>query len=360
MKNNNKIAIVSASLGVGGAERFAGLLSQMLQDLGYDIHHLIILDVVDYEYEGVLVNLGKMFPHEKSIPTAFRKGKYIAKYLKENNIETIIDNRSRPMLLREIFTKWIYGNRKNYYMVHSAHLEMYVPKSRFWANYLYGKASRLITVSKGIEEKIKRKYGFDNTQTIYNPIVFTEDFTAKPQGLPEKYLLFFGRLEEQIKNFSLLLAAFSLSKVYKKGVKLVIMGDGSDRDFVLGKINELHIKEYVEVLPFQKEISPFIQHAHSTILTSRFEGFPMSVVESLASGTPVISVDCETGPREIITDGHNGLLVENHNETALANAIKAMFEDENLHQTCKNNAKKSVEHLSLTTIASQWRQLLSE
>ena len=80
MKNNNKIAIVSASLGVGGAERFAGLLSFMLHDLGYEVHHLIILDHVDYDFKGKLVNLGKLFADEKGVFRAVKKGKHIAKY----------------------------------------------------------------------------------------------------------------------------------------------------------------------------------------------------------------------------------------------------------------------------------------
>ncbi|NNT72788.1 glycosyltransferase [Flavobacterium sp. IMCC34852] len=359
MKNNHKIAIVSASLGVGGAERFAGLLSMMLQDLGYEVHHLIILDVVDYDYEGELVNLGKLFVKEKGIFRAIKKGKYIAKYLAENKIDTIIDNRSRPMILREIFTKWIYGNRQTYFMIHSANLEMYIPKSCFWANYLYRNATKLICVSKGIEESIKNKYLLNNTQTIYNPVVVTESVMEKPKHLPEKYLLFFGRLEENIKNFTLLLIAFSKSKVYENGVKLVIIGDGADKDFILAKIDILKLSDSVEMLPFQKNITPYIQHAHSTVLTSYFEGFPLSIVESLAVGTPVISVDCETGPKEIIQNNFNGLLVENHNEQALAEAIKKLFEDNNLYQNCKNNAKKSVEHLSLTTIAQQWQELLN-
>jgi glycosyltransferase involved in cell wall biosynthesis len=86
----------------------------------------------------------------------------------------------------------------------------------------------------------------------------------------------------------------------------------------------------------------------------------MSLVESLAVGTPVIAVDCETGPREIIQNNYNGLLVENHNPKALAEAMNTMATDENLFQTCKNNAKKSVEHLSLENIAQQWKQLLEE
>jgi glycosyltransferase involved in cell wall biosynthesis len=360
MKNNHKIAIVSASLGVGGAERFAGLLSRMLQDLGFEVHHLIILDVVDFDYQGRLVNLGQLFAKEKGIFRAVKKGKYIAQYLQQNEIEIVIDNRSRPMLWREIFTRWIYGKRQTYFMIHSATLEMYLPKSRFWANYLYRKATKLICVSKGIEESVTKQYGFHNVQTIYNPVVLIDSIMEKPTEVPEKYILFFGRLQENIKNFTLLLNAFSKSRVYEKGVTLLIIGDGADKDFILAEINKLNLNGNVEVLPFQKNITPFIQHAHCAVLTSYFEGFPMSIVESLAVGTPVISVDCETGPGEIIQNDFNGLLVENHHVEALAEAITKMVEDTNLYQNCKNNAKKSVEHLSLTTIAREWQKILEQ
>ena len=360
MKNNNKIAIVSASLGVGGAERFAGLLSFMLHDLGYEVHHIIILDNVDYDYKGSLINLGKLFSNEKGIFRAVKKGKYIAKYLADNNIQTIIDNRSRPTIARELFTKWIYGNRKTYYFFHSSNLEMYLTNSVFWAKYIFGKAAKLVCVSTAIEEKLKSKYQFINTKTIYNPIIFPEHLAEKPKKAPENYLLFFGRFEEEIKNFSLMLNSFKLSKVYEKGAKLLIIGDGLSNNFIEAKINELKLQDFVQILPFQKNITPYIQHAKATILTSYFEGFPMSLIESLAAGTPVVSVDCETGPKEIIRDKVNGLLVPNHDEIALATALKTMFEDENLYQTCKNNAQKSVEHLSLTNIAQQWKQLLAQ
>ena len=358
MKNNNKIAIVSASLGVGGAERFAGLLSLMLQNLGYEVHHIIILDYVDYEYKGTLVNLGKLFAQEKGIFRAIKKGKYIANYLSDNDIQTVIDNRSRPTVIRELVTKWIYGNRKVFYFFHSSNLEMYLTNSVFWAKYIFGNATKLICVSKPIEEKLQQKYQLTNTKTIYNPIVFPEKIHEKPINSPEKYILFFGRLEEEIKNFSLLLHAFSKSKIYENEIKLLIIGDGSSKDFIVEKIKALQLENQVQILSFQPDILPYIQHAKCTILTSHFEGFPMSIIESLAAGTPVISVDCETGPKEIIQNNVNGLLVPNYDEKALAEAIKTMTDDEKLYQTCRKNAKKSVEHLSLTTIAKQWKNLL--
>jgi glycosyltransferase involved in cell wall biosynthesis len=360
MKNNNKIAIVSASLGVGGAERFGGLLSFMLHDLGYEVHHIIILDHVDYEYKGNVVNLGKLFANEKGIFRAVKKGKYIAKYLAGNNIQMIIDNRSRPTIIRELFTKWIYGNRKIYYFFHSSNLQMYLTDSVFWAKYIFGKATKLVSVSNEIEQKLTEKYQFKNTKTIYNPVIFPEKEEEKPTDLPESYFLFFGRLEEEIKNFTLLLTAFAASRVYQNGIKLVIAGDGSAKEYIQKKIAGLQLENHVQLLPFQKNITPYIQHARSTILTSRFEGFPMSLIESLSAGTPVISVDCETGPKEIVQNNSNGLLVPNQDENALAEAMKKMSEDENLYQTCKKNAQKSVEHLSLANIAQQWKQLLDE
>ena len=358
MKNNNKIAIVSASLGVGGAERFAGLLSFMLHDLEFEVHNIIILDNVDYEYKGKLVNLGKLFANEKGIFRAIKKGRYLAKYLHENDIQIVIDNRSRPTIARELFTKWIYGSRKVYYFFHSSNLEMYLTNSVFWAKYIFGKATKLVCVSNEIEKKITAKYQFTNTKTIYNPVIFSEFLAEKPSAIPEKYILFFGRLEEEIKNFSLLLNAFSKSKVYEIGTKLLLIGDGSSREFIISKIKALQLENQVQLLPFQKNVIPYIQHSKCAILTSRFEGFPMSIIESLAAGIPVISVDCETGPKEIIQNNHNGLLVPNHDENALAMAIKTMIEDQKFYQTCKNNAQKSVEHLSLNTIAKQWKQLL--
>jgi len=360
MKNNNKIAIVSASLGLGGAERFASLLGLMLNNLGYEVHHIIILDIVDYEYQGKLVNLGKLFANENFLFRGSKKGNYIANYLKDNAIDVIIDIRSRPLLLREIFTKWIYGNRKTYFMIHSSNLEMYLPKSHFWSKYLYGKVTKLVFVSKEIEEKGKTIYGFTNTKTIYNPVNFPEIQFEKPMGIKENYFLFFGRIEDKIKNISLLIEAFELSKLQERNIHLLIMGDGSDKEMILNAIKNKRLNDFIDIIPFQKNILPYIQNAKCTILTSYFEGFPMSLVESLAAGTPVISVDCDTGPREIITDNYNGLLVENHNSIDLSKAMNMMIIDEKLYQTCKNNAQKSVEHLSLEIIAQQWKQLLEE
>jgi glycosyltransferase involved in cell wall biosynthesis len=112
------------------------------------------------------------------------------------------------------------------------------------------------------------------------------------------------------------------------------------------------------MIPFQKDPFAWVNLAKFTILTSNYEGFPMSVIESLSLGTPVVSVDCNSGPREVIVNEHNGLLVENHNMIALSKAIRRMVEDTTLYQFCKENTIDSVSHLTYEKIAAQWKEIL--
>lgn len=360
MKSNKRIAVFSDSLGAGGAERFAGLLSLILENLGYEVYNIIIQDRIDYPYRGKLVNLDRLCKSRFNWTRKFEKARILFDFLNSNNIEIIIDNRARPTLYKELVNKIIFGKRKVYYMIHSSMLDMYVSKSLFWTQCIYKNAVKLVCVSEDIEKLINEEYAIFNTRLIYNPVVLDNSKYEKNKEVPDNYILFFGRLEEKVKNFSLLLDAFSYSKIYDLGYKLLIIGDGSSNGFIKSKIDANKLNDFVILLPFQTNISSYVKYARYTVLSSHYEGFPMSILESLSLETPVVSVDCETGPREIIKNEYNGLLVDNHNVSALSEAMRRMIVDEKLYFSCKNNALKSVEHLSLANISKQWLQLLSE
>ena len=354
-----KIAIISTSLSAGGAERFAGSLGIMLEELNFEIHHIAINDGVDFHFNGKLLNLGKRCDQNISVVKKIKKGILIYQYLKENEINTIIDNRSRNNFVRELIAQWIFGKRKKFAIIHSFQIHSYLPKSIFLAKILYKNTQKLICVSSDIEQKVIKKYGFENTQTIYNSITIPNKDFETPENLPEKFILFFGRLNEKVKNISFLLDAFLTSKIFESGYKLIILGSGPDADFVKNKINALGLDENVLMIPYANNPFGYVKLAKFTLLTSNYEGFPMSIIESLALGTPVVAVDCNSGPREIIQNRQNGLLVENYNVQALANAIKTLAVDDELYQICKNNAVKSVQHLTKENIAKQWLKILS-
>ncbi|SDW89122.1 glycosyltransferase [Flavobacterium degerlachei] len=358
IKNRNKVAIISTSLGRGGAEKFASMLSYILDNCDVEIHNIIVNDDINYKYAGELLNLGSHSLGYNSVFKKIKKGFLLHQYLKEKEIDLIIDNRPRNNLTRELLTHWIYGKRRLWFVVHSSKLDNYFPKSIFWSKFLYQKTEKIICVSKAIELELKQKFDFENTTTIYNPYDLSKTEIKNDEVFDGKYILYFGRFDEKVKNFSLMLEAFSISKIFMKGYKLYLMGEGPDLTFIQDKIKELKLDSFVETLPFNNNPFPYVQQAKFTILTSRHEGFPLSIVESLALGIPVISVDCKSGPNEIIKNEYNGLLVENNNPNSLASAMNRFIDDSDLYDFCKKNASSSVQHLSLKSISKQWESIL--
>ncbi|AWK04981.1 glycosyltransferase [Flavobacterium crocinum] len=355
--NKKKVAIISNSLGKGGAERFAALLTFMLEDSDFEVHSIIVNDVVDYSFTGNLFNLEKESSRYSFLFRKLKKGILLRRYLVQNNIEIVIDSRSRNVLFRELITRFIYRGLKINYIIHSYNFQNYFPASKFWSRIIYKNVEVLICVSKAIEQKVNQLYKLKNTVTIYNPF-FIEKKELEKVLEPQNVILFFGRFDEKVKNFTLMLEAFSDSKIYLKDYKLHLMGSGNDVDFIQQKIGDLNLQDYVEILPFKQNPYNEVREAKFTLLTSHYEGFPMSVVESLALGTPVVAVDCNSGPGEIIQNEFNGLLVENYNKEALALAINRFADDDELYHFCKKNAAESVQHLSLKNISEQWKTLL--
>jgi N-acetylgalactosamine-N,N'-diacetylbacillosaminyl-diphospho-undecaprenol 4-alpha-N-acetylgalactosaminyltransferase len=104
----------------------------------------------------------------------------------------------------------------------------------------------------------------------------------------------------------------------------------------------------------------YFKKAEFLIMTSELEGFPMVLIESLACGTPVVSYDCPTGPREIIQHEKNGLLVKANDKGKMTDSLNRMIEDSELYNKLRANAKNSVAHLSMDKIAAEWKSLIEK
>ena len=95
-------------------------------------------------------------------------------------------------------------------------------------------------------------------------------------------------------------------------------------------------------------------------MPSRFEGFGLVLIEAMACGVPIISFDCENGPRSIITDGMDGFLIRPFDIDAFADKMMLLMRDETLRKTMGENARRSAVQYDIDKIGIQWQQLFDE
>jgi N-acetylgalactosamine-N,N'-diacetylbacillosaminyl-diphospho-undecaprenol 4-alpha-N-acetylgalactosaminyltransferase len=353
-----KIALVGDCLANGGAEKVHTLLSVYFQEQGMEVHNCIFVDWVSYDYLGSLFNLGIINPDANFIKRKITRFFAFKKFIKENNFDVVIDFRMRTSFLQEFLLSIFCYSKNTYYTVHSGILEYYFPKNS-WLSKLIYQNKNIVAVSRAIQKIIIEKGILKQVDQIYNPI----DLKAISQlqteylGTEENYILAVGRMNEGVKQFDLLIQAYSKSELPAKKIKLVFLGEGTNRSKYESIATELGVKDLVVFKGFVENPFPYYQKALFTVLSSKNEGFPNVILESFAVATPVISFDCFSGPNEIIIDHHNGLLVANQDFDKLTDAMNLIVSDIQLYEFCKQNAKESLTLFDIQIIGKQWLEL---
>lgn len=173
----------------------------------------------------------------------------------------------------------------------------------------------------------------DKSVVIHNPVsahIEAYKKAAQPVRASETspYILCVGRLEE-VKAFHHAINAFAIVAKKHQSLRLKFVGDGSLKPALVAQVTGLGLEGRVDFEGFQTDVIPFYENASLTLLTSNYEGFPNVLIESIVLGTPVVSFDCESGPREILDYGRYGKLVEPGNIDELASAIEDVLANPN-------------------------------
>lgn len=306
-----KIALIVPVLSSGGVEAVVSTLSQ---NIGDDVLKVIILynsKVIAYPYSGHIISLNvkiggnfilKIFSFIKKCIAIKRIKKKchfdaVVSFQESANLINVMTRCKEKVVVstHSYKSNELNGIRKIFYKVAFG--------------IFYNMADRVVAVSKGVGNDLVEKWGVKGNlvEVIYNPVdgerikclAEAEINDDEKTLFGEKTLVIVGRLSYE-KGQRLLLTAFSDIAKERQDVNLLIIGEGPDYNFLKDTIIRLNLKNRVFLLGYQANPYKYIRHSSCLILYSLWEGFGLVLVESLLCGTPVIAVDCLSGPAEIL------------------------------------------------------------
>lgn len=226
-------------------------------------------------------------------------------------------------------------------------------------------ASVVMQTSKGARWMAENLPGVRST-VIPNPApyplsVFEPRLTPSEYLAPQrKLLLAVGRLNEQ-KGFDYLLMAFSKLAAMHQDWDLVILGEGAIRPALESQIQALGLETRVHLPGQAGNVSNWYQRADLYVMSSRHEGFPNTLIEAMAHGCAVVSYDCDTGPRDIIRHGDDGLLIGPVGDVpALASALDQLMLDDEARQRMGQKAIDVRERYSVENVLRMWDRIFDE
>lgn len=206
----------------------------------------------------------------------------------------------------------------------------------FWAilrRFTYRHAKHIISLT---QEDLKKYQSLGQASCVYNPVIPPENVVISELG--RKVVMAVGRLDPQ-KGFDLLIKSWALVNEKHPDWVLKIVGDGREKEKLLALITKLGLEQKVHLEPSTNNVFLKFAEASLFVLSSRYEGFGLVVIEAMSAGLPVIAFDCRTGPKEILSTG-GGFLVTPENCIELAEVINRYMDSP---QTWKNLSSEAIE-----------------
>lgn len=223
---------------------------------------------------------------------------------------------------------------------------------RYLRHKLYKKLDKVITLTQ--EDAKNYEFIADKVSVIANsnPLPIRQTVNS----LDSKIVVSIGRLTSQ-KGYDLLIKAWSLIEKKYPDWSLHIYGDGEDKEKLEGLINRSNLQN-ITLQGIISDVQGVYDSASIYVMSSRFEGFGMVLIEAQSRGLPIVSFDCPSGPTEIISDKSDGYLVENGNTDILAERISHLIENKLLRRAFSSKALLSAERFEPEKIMSQWMSLI--
>ena len=333
-KDIKRVGFVIVNLTGGGAERVVLNLAKMFQKRGVDVHLFLLENVISYQVDLTIVHClnerhkKNKFFKEHGVRTLGKKLKNMIQEIENDGLKFDVLFSNLPAADAVVSTLDL--NRKVFYLIHTAYtFEIEEMKARreylrvyrrsIFYRKLY-KGKNLIAVSKGVADDLDQfRIAYASNYIVYNPFdmeYIREMGNEQPLDLPDEAYMVVVSAHRKEKRLDIALQAYA-SLIDPPKLKLLCKKD----EKLLKMIRELGLEKRVDVLGFKKNPYPYIKHAQLLILSSEREGLPTVLVESLILNTPVVSTDCISGPREIMTGELQEYLAKVNDSKSLAEKV---------------------------------------
>ncbi len=355
--------ITNGISGSGGLERVLAVKASYLADkLNYNVHILTLNDENNeqfYEFNPkITFHDIKVSGNVFNYIIKYRSG--IKKAIKaiSPNVISVCDDGLKGMLFPLIFGKKVPVIYERHV---SKQIELKNDNSSLFEKIKSKIVFKLMTIGGNRFDKfvvltngnLKEWKQLNNMRVIPNPLPFNNN---EKSLLINKKVLVVGKQGYQ-KSYDRLLQIWKLVSLKYPNWKLEVYGN-LDPKLGLEKMTaNLHLTDNVIFFPPIKNIEDKYKEASLYVMSSRFEGFGMVLIEAMAFGVPCISFDCPHGPADIIKDGEDGFLIENGDIEGFGNAIIQLIENEELRAEMGAKAKENVKRYAPYKIVPIWDEL---
>ncbi len=251
----------------------------------------------------------------------------------------------------------IHFSKANYRDFKNNRLPDFIQKiiATYWMNQLIRELKKLKRFIVLSEEDRAKWTELDHVSVIYNPLPF---YPEKSSDCTNKKVIAVGRYMPQ-KGFDLLINCWKIVTEKHPDWTLSIYGDGM-RDELQAQIDRLSLQKHSILEHSVNNITDKYSESSIFVLSSRYEGFGMVIIEAMACGVPPVAFACPCGPKDIIHDGVDGLLAENGNIRQLAEKINYLIEHEDERKRMGRIARQNVQQFKMENIGKQWETLFAE
>lgn len=366
-----KLLFVISSLTGGGAEGVMSTLSNQLAARGHDVFlisnlrrhvykiedNVRLIDSRDWEYDTFKGSLPVRI--YKKIANRFRDYKNLKKIIRQEKPDLVMSFLLQWLWQLILICKWriplVFASRNAY--------ERSLGTGDFFTKHVLWKFADVLSVTSYYDVAyLHRKY--KQVVTVPNPLRYeplsVEEY--KQTFDSRKNILACGRITSQ-KGFHHLVLAFSkIASKYPEWDIDISGKEGVDdkyENYLKQVIRESWMEDRVHFIGFNKDVDRVMREHSIFCLSSNNEGFPNVLNEAMAMGCACVSYDIVTGPREIIIDGLDGVIVENQNIEALSEALEEVISNSEIRFTFGIRAIENIQRFRCDAVMDKWERLLN-